>query len=68
MKLAFKFLLLLLHYAIAGIACYYIGDFISSDVNILIVLLGGLLFSFIMIFLITVTLQFILSLKKQIKQ
>lgn len=68
MKLAFTFLLLLLHYAMAAIGCYYVGDTMSKSTPVLFVLGGGFCISLIMISLIASTLQFILSLKKQIKQ
>jgi hypothetical protein len=63
MKLAFRFLLLLIHYAAAAVMVYIIGDFISIKTNILIVFLGGLLFSLIIISLVASTLQFIIHFK-----
>jgi hypothetical protein len=42
---------------------YIIGDFISIKTNILIVFLGGLLFSLIIISLVASTLQFIIHFK-----
>jgi hypothetical protein len=66
MKLALKFILLLLHLIISGIAMYYIGDYISKPVNFAFVIIGGLVYSGIMITIIAHTYQFISSIKKQI--
>jgi hypothetical protein len=66
MKLALKFILLLLHLIIAGVAMYYVGDYISQPVNLLFVILGGLIYSGIIITIIAHTYQFLSSIKNQI--
>jgi hypothetical protein len=65
MKLAFRFLLLLIHYAAAAVMVYIIGDVMSQKVNILITLLGGLVVVLLSISLILSTLQFIIHFKNK---
>jgi hypothetical protein len=67
MKMALKTILLLLHFIIVCIAMYYLGDFMSQPINILLILGCGLIYSGLMISIIAHTYQFILSLKKYIK-
>ena len=65
MKLALKFLLLLLHYAIVAIVCYYIGDLMSKDISGIGIAPNLLFLIFLIISIITHTKNFILSFKNQ---
>lgn len=67
MKLAFRFLLLLLHYVVVAIICYYIGDLMSKDTTGIGILPNAIFLTLLMISIILHTKQFILSLKNQIK-
>ena len=66
MKLALKFILLLLHLIISGVVMYYIADYISQPVSIGFVISGGLIYLGIMITISLHTYQFLSSIKNQI--
>jgi hypothetical protein len=68
MKQALRFILLLLHIALSGVAMYYIGDYGSQPINILLILLGGLVYSAILITISLHVYQFILSFKNKTTQ
>lgn len=68
MKQALRFILLVLHIALAGVVMYYIGDFMSQPINILLILLAGLVYSGIMITISLHVYQFILSFKNKTEQ
>jgi hypothetical protein len=65
MELPFRFLLLLIHTALTAIGVYYIGDFISQPVNILIVLMGALIYLLAIIAFILHIKNFLFFIKKQ---
>ena len=66
MKLALKFILLLLHLIISGVVMYYIADYISQPVSLGFVISGGLIYLGIMITISLHTYQFLSSIKNQI--
>jgi len=66
MKLALKFILLLLHLIISGVVMYYITDYISQPVSLGFVIAGGLVYLGIMITISLHTYQFLSSIKNQI--
>jgi hypothetical protein len=65
MKYALKFLLLLLHYAIVAIVCYYIGDLMSKDTSGIGIVPNAIFLLCLIISIITHTKNFILSFKNQ---
>jgi len=66
MKLALKFILLLLHLIISGVVMYYIADYISQPVSLGFVIACGLVYLGIMIKISLHTYQFLSSIKNQI--
>lgn len=68
MNTALKFLLLLIHLLIAGIIVYYIGDYVSHADNFIVLVLGGIVYSAIMITIIFHTTNFIIHFKNTIKK
>ena len=68
MKLALKFLLLLIHYVVVAVIVYYIGDLMTKDVSGVGVAPNALVLLLLIISVISHTKQFIFSLKNQIKQ
>ena len=65
MKLALQFLLLLIHYVIVAVICYYIGDLMSKDVSGVGILPNAIALIFLIISIISHTQQFILSFKNK---
>ncbi len=63
MKLGFGFLLLLLHYIVASISCYYLGEFLSDTTNVAFGFLIGLGISIVIITIIEHTLSFVLRIR-----
>lgn len=52
MQTAFRFILLLVHFAVAAVTVYYIGDLISQEKDMVSVLLLGLSLSLMMVSII----------------
>lgn len=65
MKLALKFLLLLVHYVVVAVMCYYIGDLMSKDTSGVGIGPNALVLLFLIISIISHTTQFILSFKNK---
>jgi len=63
MQITFRFLLLVIHLVLTAIGLKYLGDFISQPVNILIVLLGGVIYSLVIIAFIVHIKNFLLFIK-----
>ena len=67
MKLALKFLLLLLHYIVVAVICYYIGDMMSKDVSGKGILPNAIVLIGLIITIIEHTKRFILTFFKNKK-
>jgi len=65
MKLALKFLLLLVHYIVVAVICYYIGDLMSKDTSGVGILPNAIFLIFLIISVISHTKHFILSFKNK---
>ena len=65
MKQALRFLLLLLHYAVVAVICYYIGDLMSKDTSGMGILPNTIFLLGLIISTIMHTKQFILSFKNK---
>jgi len=65
MKLALKFLLLLIHYVIVSVMCYYVGDLMSKDTTGVGVVPNALILTGLIVSIIMHTKQFILSFKNK---
>jgi len=65
MKLALKFLLLLVHYIVVAVICYYIGDLMSKDTSGVGIAPNALMLLLLIISIISHTKQFILSFKNK---
>lgn len=65
MKIAFRFLLLLIHLAINAIGLDYLGQIVSLSMNIVIVLIAGVLYSVLIVAFILHFINFLLFIKKQ---
>ena len=67
MELVLKFVMLFFHLVISCVLMYYVGDYMSKPINIGFILLGGLIYSGIMISILYHIYHFISSLKKHTK-
>jgi hypothetical protein len=65
MKLALKFLLLLVHYVVVAVTCYYIGDLMSKDTSGAGIAPNAVFLICLIISIISHTSQFILSFKNK---
>ena len=65
MKLALKFLLLLIHYVVVAIIVYYIGDLMTKDVSGVGVGPNALVLLLLVISVISHTKEFIFSFKNK---
>ncbi len=65
MKLALKFLLLLVHYVVVAVMCYYIGDLMSKDTSGVGIAPNALILTGLIVSIIMHTKQFILSFKNK---
>lgn len=65
MKQALKFLLLLIHYVVVAVMCYYIGDLMTKDTSGVGIAPNAVFLICLIISLITHTKNFILSFKNK---
>lgn len=65
MKQALKFLLLLIHYVVVAVICYYIGDLMTKDVSGVGVAPNALVLLGLIVSVIMHTKQFIFSFKNK---
>ena len=65
MKLALKFLLLLVHYVVVAVICYYIGDLMTKDTSGVGIAPNAIFLLLLIVSIISHTKQFILSFKNK---